>query len=396
MPSHTDIPFSRAELARYDRHFVMPEFGFESQQKLKAAKVLVVGAGGLGSPLLLYLAAAGVGTIGIADFDTVDDSNLQRQVLFGTTDVGRLKTEAARERLTALNPHIDIRQHPARLTAANAFGVLQAYDVVADGSDNFPTRYLVNDACVLLGKTCVYAAVSRFEGQVSVFNHPERYGGERGPNYRDLHAAPPPPDAVPDCTEAGVLGVVPGIIGSIQALEVIKVITGAGETLSGRLLVFDGLRLETRVFRIRCNGDNPLTGRHPSIFQLIDYDAFCGLSHPALPLKEVTLHDLLAWQENGQLFQLIDVREPREHAQSNIGGESIPLAAVAGAAGRLPRNRNLVFYCRSGARSARAIRQLEDTFGFENLYQLKGGLSGIPAGQAGIANFLTILQHTQV
>ncbi|MEN9413897.1 MAG: molybdopterin-synthase adenylyltransferase MoeB, partial [Bacteroidota bacterium] len=294
METYRNIQFSKAELARYDRHIIIPDFGMEAQQKLKAAKVLVIGSGGLGSPLLLYLAAAGVGTIGIVEFDTVDDSNLQRQVLYGQEDVGLLKADAARARLESLNPYIHIRVHHTRLISENALDIVRGYDVVADGTDNFPTRYLVNDACVLAGKTNVYASIFQFEGQVSVFNYTNNKG-ETGPNYRDLYPTPPPPGLVPSCAEGGVLGVLPGIIGSMQASEVIKVVTGVGEPLSGRLFIFDALQFETRTFKIRRRSDNPLNGEHPTISQLIDYEFFCGLKD-LKPVKEITVEELLKWQ----------------------------------------------------------------------------------------------------
>ncbi len=372
MPSHQDIQFSKAELARYDRHIIIPEFGLQAQQKLKAAKVLVVGSGGLGSPLLLYLAAAGVGTIGIVDFDVVDDSNLQRQVLFGKEDVGKLKTEAAKNRLESLNPHIEIRLHNTRLTSENALDILQDYDVVADGTDNFPTRYLVNDAAVLLHKTNVYASIFQFEGQVTVFNYTDKEG-VLGPNYRDLYPTPPPPGLVPSCAEGGVLGVLPGIVGSLQASEVIKVITGIGEPLNGRLFLFDALNFETRTFKIKRREDNPLNGKNPSINKLIDYEFFCGLKTEK-PIKEISVQELYNWQVSGDKFQLIDVREPQEYEASNIGAELIPLATVSANADRFSKDIKVVVHCKSGARSAKAIRELEATFGFDNLYNLKGGI----------------------
>lgn len=372
MPSHQDIQFSKAELARYDRHIIIPEFGLEAQQKLKAAKVLVVGSGGLGSPLLLYLAAAGVGTIGIVDFDVVDDSNLQRQVLYGKDDVGKLKIEAARDRLEALNPHIEIRLHNTRFTSENALDILQDYDVVADGTDNFPTRYLVNDAAVLLNKPNVYASIFQFEGQVTVFNYTDK-NGVLGPNYRDLYPTPPPPGLVPSCAEGGVLGVLPGIIGSLQASEVIKVITGVGEPLNGRLFLFDALHFETRTFKIKRRDDNPLNGANPSIHKLIDYEFFCGLKTEK-PIKEITVQEFYNWQVLGEQYQLIDVREPHEYEAANLGAELIPLATVAENAGRFRRDTKVVVHCRSGVRSAKAIRELEEKFGFDNLYNLKGGI----------------------
>lgn len=373
MESYKNIQFSRAELARYDRHIIIPDFGMEAQQKLKAARVLVIGSGGLGSPLLLYLAAAGVGTIGIVEFDTVDDSNLQRQVLYGQEDVGRLKADAAKARLASLNPYIHIEVHHTRLTSENALELVREYDVVADGTDNFPTRYLVNDACVLAGKTNVYASIFQFEGQVSVFNHTNSKG-ETGPNYRDLYPVPPPPGLVPSCAEGGVLGVLPGIIGSMQASEVIKVVTGVGEPLSGRLFIFDALQFETRIFKIRRRSDNPLNGDNPTIRQLIDYEFFCGLKE-LKPIREITVEELLNWQSSGEQFQLIDVREQAEYESANIGALLIPLSIVSDNQDRIARDRKVVIHCKSGARSARAIRELEEKFGFNNLYNLNGGIT---------------------
>lgn len=375
MSSHENIRFSPAEMARYDRHFILPEFGLAAQQKLKSAKVLVVGSGGLGSPLLLYLAAAGVGVIGIVDFDEVDDSNLQRQVLFGKNDVGHSKAHAAKSRLESLNPYIDIRVHHMRLRSDNALGILKDYDVVADGTDNFPTRYLVNDACVLSGKPNVYASVYQFEGQVAVFNYLNEQG-ERGPNYRDLYPVPPAPGLVPNCAEGGVLGVLPGIIGSMQALEVIKIISGAGEPLSGRLVIFDALSFKTRTFNIQRREDNPLNGKNPTITELLDYEVFCGLKSTSaeIPIKEISARELFNWQQSGEKFQLVDVREPHEYEASNLGGELIPLADISTHAGRLSRDIKVVVHCRSGARSAQAIRELEEKFGFDNLFNLTGGM----------------------
>ena len=371
----TTIEFSKEELARYDRHIIIPDFGLEAQKKLKAARVLVVGSGGLGSPVLLYLAAAGVGKIGIVDFDVVDDSNLQRQVLFGVDEVGQPKVDAARKRLEGLNPHIEIVTYNTQLTSKNALDIIRDYDVVADGTDNFPTRYLVNDACVLLDKPNVYASIFQFEGQVSVFNQKDK-NGEPGPNYRDLYPTPPPPGLVPSCAEGGVLGVLPGIIGSLQALEVIKLVTGVGETLSGRFFIFDALNFETRTFQIKRSPDNPLNGKNPSIRELIDYEQFCGLKTVEKPIKEITARELYQWQVEGEPFQLIDVREPHEYEIVNLNGELIPLATVASQADRLDRNKKVVVHCKMGGRSAKAIRELEDKFGFENLYNLKGGILG--------------------
>jgi adenylyltransferase/sulfurtransferase len=373
MSSHNDVTFSKEELARYNRHIIIPEFGFEAQQKLKAGKVLVVGSGGLGSPVLLYLAAAGVGTIGIVDFDVVDDSNLQRQVLFGVDEIGKPKVEAARRRIEALNPHIKIILYNTQLTSANALDIIKDYDVVADGTDNFPTRYLVNDASVLLGKPNVYASIFQFEGQVSVFNH-RNAKGELGPNYRDLYPTPPPPGLVPSCAEGGVLGVLPGIIGSLQALEVIKILTGVGDPLNGRFYIFDALNFENRTFNISRRKDNPLNGENPTITQLIDYEQFCGMKAVERPVKEITARELYDWQVKGEKFQLIDVREPHEYDIVNIGAELIPLATVAANADRISKDTKVVVHCKMGGRSAKAIRELEEKFGYQNLYNLKGGI----------------------
>lgn len=369
-----DIRFSAGELARYNRHIIIPEFGMEGQHKLKKAKVLVVGSGGLGSPVLLYLAAAGVGTIGIVDFDVVDDSNLQRQVIFGVEEVGQPKVEAAWRRLQSLNPFIDFKLYNQQLNSSNALDIIRDYDVVADGTDNFPTRYLVNDATVLLGKPNVYASIFQFEGQVSVFNYRDK-NGVLGPNYRDLYPTPPPPGLVPSCAEGGVLGVLPGIIGSLQALEVIKIITGVGEILSGRFFTFDALRFESRTFRIKRNPANPLNGDNPNITGLVDYEEFCGLKKTEeRAVKEVSVKELYDMQVRGEDFQLVDVREPHEFDIVNIGAELIPLATVESNAGSFARDKKVIIHCKSGKRSANAIRLLEDKFGFNNLFNLKGGI----------------------
>jgi adenylyltransferase/sulfurtransferase len=366
--------FTKEELARYNRHIIIPGFGMEAQLKLKAAKVLVIGSGGLGSPVLLYLAAAGVGTIGIVDFDVVDDSNLQRQVLFGVDEIGKPKVEAARRRLEGLNPYIKLHIYNTHLNSQNALEILKDYDVIADGTDNFPTRYLVNDASVLLGKPNIYASIFQFEGQVSVFNY-RNAQGELGPNYRDLYPTPPPPGLVPSCAEGGVLGVLPGIIGSLQALEVIKVITGVGETLAGRFYIFDALNFESRTFTIRRRKDNPINGDNPTITALIDYEAFCGMrAVEERQLKEITAKELYDWQVRGEKFQLIDVREPHEYDIVNIGAELIPLGTVAANSEKFERDRPVVVHCKVGGRSAKAIRELEEKFGFNNLYNLKGGI----------------------
>ena len=364
-----EINFTKEELARYNRHIIIPEFGIEAQKKLKAAKVLVIGSGGLGSPLLLYLAAAGVGTLGIVDLDVVDDSNLQRQVLFGVQDIGTPKVEAAKIRLKQLNPHIKIKTYNTQFTSKNALEIIKDYDVVADGTDNFPTRYLVNDASVLAGIPNVYASIFQFEGQVSVFNYTDK-NGTKGPNYRDLYPTPPDPGLIPNCAEGGVLGVLPGIIGSLQANEVIKVITGVGEPLSGRFFVFDALTFETRTLKITKRANST------EIKELIDYEQFCGISAIEKPVKEISTLELENWISNGEDFQIIDVRETSEYEQINIGAHLIPLGEVIARNHEIEREKKVVIHCRSGARSAKAIRQLEE-IGFDNLYNLKGGILDI-------------------
>ena len=370
------IQFSKEELERYSRHLIIPEFNIEGQRKLKGSSVLVIGSGGLGSPLLLYLAAAGVGRIGIVDFDTVDASNLQRQVLFGIQSVGASKAEAARDRLASLNPHITLEVHNTKFTSENARELVRQYDVVADGTDNFPTRYLVNDACVLEDRVNVYASIYRFEGQASVFNEllPD---GTRGPNYRDLFPSPPPPGLVPSCAEGGVIGVLPGILGSLQALEVIKVITGVGDTLSGRLFLFDATGFTTRTMKVRKDPRNPLNGENPTQTELIDYDQFCGIGVPAAQeraVESMDVHELKAWRDSGKAHVLIDVREPYEYGIAEIGGDLVPLATVLESTSRIPKDVPVVVQCRAGARSAKAIRQLEDAHGYTNLVNLTGGI----------------------
>lgn len=364
-----EINLSKEELARYSRHIIIPEFNIEGQKKLKAAKVLVIGTGGLGSPMLLYLAAAGVGTIGIVDFDVVDDSNLQRQVLYSVNDVGRPKVEAAKERILSLNPHINVNVYNEHLNSKNALEIFKGYDVVADGTDNFPTRYLVNDACVLTGIPNVYASIFRFDGQVSVFNY------NNGPNYRDLYPEPPPPGLVPSCAEGGVLGVLPGIIGSLQANEVIKVITGIGETLSGRLFSFDALNFTTRIFKVAKDKSNPLTGEYPTIKELIDYQQFCGIVPDVIneKVKEITVQELKQKMDAKEDFQLIDVREKHEYDIVNLGAELIPLNTVLDNVNKFSRDKQVIVHCKGGVRSAKAIQALEEK-GFTNLYNLKGGI----------------------
>lgn len=373
----SEITFSQAELTRYSRHFLLPEFGMEGQRKLKAAKVLVVGAGGLGAPLLQYLAAAGVGTLGIIDFDRVEESNLQRQVLFSEKDLGRLKVDAAKERLLGLNPHITINAFSRKLTSENAFEIIKYYDVVADGTDNFPTRYLVNDACILLSKTNVYASVFRFEGQVSVFNYKDK-NGNFGPNYRDVFPSPPLPGSVPDCAEGGVLGILPGIIGSLQANEVIKVITGIGEPLSGKLFLFNALNNETQIIKIQ-KDKNQI-----QVIKLIDYENFC--TSPTTPIlmgrrdevMKISPQEFFQMLNTKEDFQLIDVREKHEFDPAlggmNLGGKLIPLKELELHISEISRLKKVVIHCRSGKRSAEAIKLLQLKYEFSNLYNLAGGI----------------------
>ena len=361
------MDFSKQELARYARHFALPDFGIEGQKRLKNSSVLVVGAGGLGSPLLLYLAAAGVGRIGIIDPDVVDMSNLQRQVLYNVADIGKSKAETAREKLLAMNPHITIDAFHKPLTRDNALDLVASYDIIADGTDNFQTRYLVNDACLLTGKVNVYASIFRFEGQVSVFNLTKN--GERGVNYRDLFPSPPPPGLVPDCAEGGVLGVLPGIIGSMQASEVIKVLTNIGEPLAGRLFIFDAASFTTRVLKINKNPKlEPIT-------ELIDYDEFCGYKPKNTEgvLKEISATELKKMMSENVDFQLIDVRETYEYDISNLGGTLIPLSILSEKTDLISKEKQVIVHCKSGGRSAKAIAQLE-ALGFTNLWNLSGGI----------------------
>ncbi|MEM7551050.1 MAG: molybdopterin-synthase adenylyltransferase MoeB [Bacteroidota bacterium] len=376
MSDSNGVSFSKEELERYSRHLIIPDFNIEGQRKLKSAKVLVVGTGGLGSPLLLYLTAAGVGTIGIVDFDVVDETNLQRQVLFTVDDVGKPKSEVAKRRLSALNPNVNLIVHNTQLTSENALDIIKDYDVVADGTDNFPTRYLVNDACVLLDKVNVYASIFRFEGQASVFNYKDKEG-KLGPNYRDLFPTPPPPGLVPSCAEGGVIGVLPGILGSLQANEVIKVIAGVGEPLSGRLFLFDALTFETRTLKVHRDPENPLNGKNPSQTGLIDYDQFCGIENgnkSGIKTKEISVGELQELRQNDADFQLIDVREPYEYEIAKIDGKLIPLGEIEGHVNEIASDKQVVVHCRSGVRSAKAIKLLEKKYGFTNLYNLKGGI----------------------
>lgn len=359
--------FSKKELARYSRHLILPEIGLEGQERLKKAKVLVVGCGGLGCPLLMYLTAAGVGHIGLIDDDVVDASNLQRQVLYTVDDIGLAKVDCAKRRLKALNPHVEFTTYKTRLTSENALKIFEAFDLVADGTDNFPTRYLVNDACVLSGKVNVYASIFRFEGQASVFNLLEK-DGDRGPNYRDIFPSPPPPGMVPSCSESGVFGVLPGIMGSIQANEVIKLITGVGEPLSGKLFLFDSLDFTSRIMKLK---KNPLT----VISELVDYERFCGLKHAEQNKEpfEISVQELSKWKNEEKQFQLIDVRESYERNIVDISGELIPLGMLENSLEKIDPKLPIVIYCRSGKRSLHALEILKKA-GHKNLFSLKGGI----------------------
>jgi sulfur-carrier protein adenylyltransferase/sulfurtransferase len=359
---------SAEELQRYSRHLLMPEVTSEGQRRLKAARVLCIGAGGLGSPAALYLAAAGVGTIGIVDFDDVDLSNLQRQILHGTKDIGRSKLESARDRLRDINPEITIELHECRFSSENASQLVAQYDVVVDGSDNFATRYLSNDVCVFAQKPNVYGSVFRFEGQTTVFA--PHLGG---PCYRCLFPEPPPPDSVPNCAQAGVLGVLPGIIGMFQAIETIKLIVGIGEPLIGRLLHFDALKVKFRELNLRRDPECPVCGENPTIFSPIDYEQFCGArDEEAIPT--MSPHELKRKMDAREPFELIDVREAFEYEIARIGGAKlIPLGEIAERVNELQRERPIVVHCHSGRRSAEAVRLLQER-GFANLFNLEGGI----------------------
>lgn len=366
---------SPEEIRRYARHLILPEVGLEGQRKLKAARVLAVGAGGLGSPLALYLAAAGVGTIGLVDFDVVDETNLHRQILFGSGDVGRPKLAAAAERLHDVNPNVRIVPFEERLTSANALEIVRDFDVVADGTDNFPTRYLVNDACVLAGKPNVYASVFRFEGQVSVF------WAAKGPCYRCLYAEPPPPGLVPSCAEGGVLGILPGLLGVMQATETLKLILGVGEPLIGRLVLVDALSMRFRDLKIRRNPACAVCGPNPTVTKLIDYEAFCGtpalVSSPAMfgHKPEVTVEELKAMRERGDAFVLVDVREEREWAISDLADSvKIPLGALGDSLDKLSKDAEIVVYCRTGGRSGNAVQFLLEK-GYDKAKNLVGGIN---------------------
>jgi len=369
-----EITLSSEEIGRYSRHLIMPEVTMEGQKKLKAARVLLIGAGGLGAPLGLYLTAAGIGHLGIVDSDVVDDSNLQRQVTFTTEDIGQSKLDAAKRRLTALNPHIEIKTFETRLTSENALELFKDYDIIADGTDNFPTRYLVNDACVLLGKPNVYASIFRFEGQVSIFGAPD------GPCYRCLYPEPPPPGLVPSCAEGGVLGVLPGIVGALQAAEVIKLALGIGEPLIGRLLRFDALKMQFREYKLRKDPDCPVCGPHPTVTGLIDYDEFCGVNAgPEVDLdasEEITPTELKERLDAGERLTIVDVREPHEWAIGRIDAPDvrfIPLGDLPSRMHELDTADDIIMQCRSGVRSAKGLAILQGA-GFRKLRNLTGGI----------------------
>ena len=360
------------EILRYSRHLIMPEVGMDGQLKLKNAKVLLIGTGGLGAPLGLYLAAAGVGKLGLVDFDVVDFTNLQRQVTFGTSDVGKPKSQAAQVRLSNLNPDIQVQAFETKLTSENALELFKDFDIIVDGTDNFPTRYLVNDACILLGKPNVYGSIFRFEGQVTVFGTPG------GPCYRCLYPEPPPPGLVPSCAEGGVLGVLPGIVGSIQAMETIKLILGSGDSLAERLLLFDALGMKFREFKLRKNPACPICGDKRTIHKLIDYYEFCGVRGeeapaPDLHVPEITPREFKARLDRGDDLFVLDVREPHEYQICNLRGHLIPLGELPRRVHELDSSREIVTHCRSGKRSAEAVDFLRKA-GFRKILNLKGGI----------------------
>ncbi|MEO8512249.1 MAG: molybdopterin-synthase adenylyltransferase MoeB [Ignavibacteria bacterium] len=379
----TATALTPGEIERYSRHLVIPEVGVEGQLKLKSAKVLILGAGGLGSPIGMYLAAAGIGKLGIVDFDELSYSNLQRQVLYSTNDVGHLKTELAKQRLNEINPNIEITVYNERLTSDNAFDILKGYDVIADGTDNFATRYLINDACVMLGKPFVYGSILRFEGQVSFFD------AKTGPCYRCLYPEPPAPGEVPDCAEGGVLGVLPGIIGSIQAAEVIKYILGKGATLKGRLLLVDALKMEFKQVKFSKDDSCPVCSAKPSITTLIDYDAFCNNTNNENHINntkgdkmsdhsewEITVEEYKARLDKGETPYLLDIREPFEKEVANIGGYLIPMSELPQRLSELPedKDKEIIVYCRTGNRSHHVTKYLIDEAGYTNVKNLLGGI----------------------
>jgi adenylyltransferase/sulfurtransferase len=362
------------DLTRYSRHLILPEVGEEGQRKLKAAKVLCIGTGGLGAPLTYYLAAAGIGTIGLVDFDVVDVSNLQRQIIHSTPDVGRLKIDSAAEKLKALNPFLDVVKYNTMLTSANALEIFKDFDIVADGTDNFQTRYLVNDACVLSGKPNVYGSIFRFEGQASVF------ATKDGPCYRCLYPEPPPPGLVPSCAEGGVLGILPGLVGVMQATEAIKLILGKGEPLIGRLLLVDALNMRFRELKLRKNPECPVCGTHPTVTKLIDYDQFCGIKSEVVnaPMKngipQITPEELKRRKDAGEDVFVLDVREPYEYKIANIDGYLLPLGELPQRFSEVDRDRKIVVHCKMGGRSQQAAEFLKQA-GYENVENLAGGIT---------------------
>jgi molybdopterin/thiamine biosynthesis adenylyltransferase/rhodanese-related sulfurtransferase len=372
----SDAALSNDEILRYSRHLIMPEVGMAGQLKLKAAKVLCIGAGGLGSPLALYLTAAGVGTLGIVDFDVVDFTNLQRQIIHSTADVGRKKLDSAADKLKAINPFLKLRTFDTKLTSANALELFREFDIVADGTDNFPTRYLVNDACVLTGKPNVYGSIFRFEGQASVF------ATEGGPCYRCLYPEPPPPGLVPSCAEGGVLGILPGLLGVIQATETIKLILGQGAPLIGRLLLVDALGMKFRELKLRKNPDCPVCGTHRTITKLIDYDQFCGIRGvEAAPttttggnLPEISVEELKKKLDAKEDIFVLDVREPHEYQICNLNGYLIPLGDLPKRLSELDSSREIVAHCKMGGRSAKAVALLQQA-GFTKVHNLTGGIT---------------------
>jgi adenylyltransferase/sulfurtransferase len=367
------IELSNHEVARYSRHLIMPEVGMTGQLKLKAASVLCIGAGGLGSPVAMYLAAAGVGRIGIVDFDVVDYSNLQRQIIHGTPDVGRPKLDSARDTLNGINPEIAVQTHDAALSSENALDLLAGYDVIVDGTDNFPTRYLVNDACVILGKPNVYGSIFRFEGQISVFATTD------GPCYRCLYPEPPPPGLVPSCAEGGVLGILPGVVGTIQATEAVKLIIGVGEPLINRFMIYDALKMRFRELKLRKDPDCPVCGDNPTVTELIDYDQFCGIVPAPTPAvssdgSEIAVDDLKARLDQGNAPFILDVREPQEYQICQIpGAVLIPLGDLPKRLVELEGHDDMVVHCKSGARSAKAVKLLREA-GFARAKNLRGGI----------------------
>ncbi|MBI4547474.1 MAG: molybdopterin-synthase adenylyltransferase MoeB [Ignavibacteriae bacterium] len=367
-----EAQLSNEEVLRYSRHLIMPEVGIDGQKKLKAASVLMIGAGGLGSPLGMYLAAAGIGRLGIVDFDTIELTNLQRQLLHSTKDIGRSKLESAKETIIDINPHVDVETYETRLTSQNALDIMRYYDVIVDGTDNFPTRYLVNDACVLLRKPNVYGSIFRFEGQVSVFD------AQRGPCYRCLYPTPPPPGLVPSCAEGGVLGVLPGIIGSLQALETIKLIIGQGDPLVGRLVLFDALKLKFRELKLRKNAECPICSDHPTMHELIDYEQFCGVEPQQTNLVDerqyqITPEELKARLDHGEDIFILDVREPHEYQICNMGGYLIPVNDLPKRVNELDSSREMVVHCKLGGRSKKAVDFLKQA-GFRKVKNLVGGI----------------------